>query len=267
MNLINARAAGHRSLYHYQSFRGDSVGYLEQTLRDKTIHLSRPSNFNDPWDCKLWFSGDVLDDAHERQRHLDWLIATHRLTPDHPTVEELRSNATLLRATIELIRDGLIGAIDEQYRVYCLTPDPFSALMWSHYGDSHRGICLEFDTSVEQMIGAYQVHYQNQYPTVRMYQDENNASLVPVFTKSEVWSYEREFRLIAEEGGEQRRDMLVTRDSTLGLERGVLIGVVVGCQCEEEHVRELVERYAPELRLRRARRDPGRYVLNLETIR
>jgi hypothetical protein len=254
-------------LYHYQSFRGDSIGYLEKTLSERTIHFSKPSGFNDPWDCKPWFDGALLDDANEREMHLRWIVATNRLTKDHPTVDELRNNPVLLRATIELIRDGVINAIDEQYRVYCLTPEPLSALMWSHYGDNHRGICLEFDASADQMIGAYRVHYQNHYPAVRIYDDEDNASLVPVFTKSDVWAYESEFRLIAEEGREQKRDMLGTNDSELRLQCGTLTGVVIGCQCDEDHVHELVGRYAPELRLRRARRDLGQYVLHLETIR
>jgi len=29
-------------------------------------------------------------------------------------------------------------------RIYCLTPDPDSILMWSHYDEHHLGICLEF---------------------------------------------------------------------------------------------------------------------------
>src|ERR1700704_3968385 len=32
-------------------------------------------------------------------------------------------------------------------RIYCLTPIPHSILMWSHYADNHRGVCLEFDTA------------------------------------------------------------------------------------------------------------------------
>jgi len=33
----------------------------------------------------------------------------------------------------------------DQYGVLCLTPHWDNLLMWAHYGDAHRGICLGFD--------------------------------------------------------------------------------------------------------------------------
>jgi hypothetical protein len=45
--------------------------------------------------------------------------------------------------------DGLSACnqiVIDHHRLYCLTPEPCSTLMWSHYADNHRGICLEFDT-------------------------------------------------------------------------------------------------------------------------
>ena len=30
------------------------------------------------------------------------------------------------------------------FRIFCLTPQNESLLMWAHYADSHRGICLQF---------------------------------------------------------------------------------------------------------------------------
>jgi Protein of unknown function (DUF2971) len=41
--------------------------------------------------------------------------------------------------------------------IYCLTPDPTSILMWSHYADHHRGICLEFDVANALFLKAWKV--------------------------------------------------------------------------------------------------------------
>ena len=51
-------------------------------------------------------------------------------------------------------------------KIYCLTPDPLSPLMWSHYGGNHAGICLEFHLGnllVNKVLG---VCYQQEYPSI-----------------------------------------------------------------------------------------------------
>jgi hypothetical protein len=139
--------------------------------------------------------------------------------------------------------------------------------MWAHYGDSHHGIALEFDTSADQVVWAYRVYYRSDDPTIRMYEDDNNANLVPIFTKSDVWAYENEYRMIAEERQQPRQNMLATQNSILRLARGALAGVVLGCQCDEDRVLDLIDRYGRDLRVRRAKRVQDKYALTLETIR
>ncbi|PAJ97707.1 DUF2971 domain-containing protein [Burkholderia ubonensis] len=268
MELINAETDRHQLLYHYQPFSGRHIAYLEQTLRDRTVHLSKPSSFNDPWDSKPWFNSSILDDPQERDRHLDWLLTTTGVPADAPPAEEMRGNPALLRAVIEQVRDGHIRAIDDQYRLYCLTPNPLHQLMWAHYGDNHRGVCLEFDARADLLIGAYRVHYTDTLPVQRVYTDEENASLVPIFTKSDVWAYEHEYRLVAEERQQARPHMPNTIESNLHLPRnGTLVGLVIGCQCDEDHVRDLCDRHGRDLRLRRAVRVQDRYEIRLEQIR
>lgn len=147
MRMFSAVMDNHPRLYHYQPFTDarspDYATRLETTLRDGTIYMSRPSGFNDPWDCRPWFNSAILDDPDERERHLRWLLDTGNARPEHEA--ELRANPMLVRAAIEATRDGTIAEIDTRYRLYCLSPDPLNPLMWSHYGGSHRGVALEFD--------------------------------------------------------------------------------------------------------------------------
>ncbi|MCO4882974.1 DUF2971 domain-containing protein [Paraburkholderia caribensis] len=224
------------------------------------VYLSSPHQ----GDCNR-FDVSILDAPHERDQHLQWLMRTANVRAEDEHL--LRTDDRLMKATIELIRDGHVRAIDDQYRLYCLLPDPLNPLMWAHYGDSHRGIALEFDTNADQIMWAYRVHYRADYPTIRMYEDDNNANLVPIFMKSNVWEYEREYRLIAEERDQPRANMLTTRNSTLRLAGGALVGVVLGCQCDENRALEVLGRYGQNLRVRRAKRVPDRYALTLETIR
>jgi len=265
MNLSSAAQDGHCSLYHYQSFKGDSIGYLEQTLSNRAIHMSQPSSFNDPWDCKPWFDLTLLDDPREREQHVRWLGDTAMLGPDQ--VECIRTDRSRLEELIEMVYKRRIQAADK-YRIYCLTPQSEHPLLWAHYGDCHRGVALEFNALHPQMQWAIRVQYRESYPTYRLYKDEGNADLVPFYTKSDVWAYEREYRLIAEERQQPQFSVLTTNDSMLRLMGGVLVGVVLGCQCDARRALEIIDRYGSYgLRVRQACRMTNRYALTLKTVR
>lgn len=262
--MFSAAQDGIHTLYHYQSFNNRTAERFERTLRERAIRMSKPSDFNDPWDCKPWFDLSLLDDPQEREQHLQWLTQTATIAPDE--VEALRANPQQLAAYIDLIHTGHVQAIGDMYRVYCLLPEADHPLMWAHYGDSHKGIALEFDARHQQIQWAYRVHYRETYPPYRLYEEADNADLVPIFTKSEVWAYEHEYRMVAEERQRPRRIMLETRDSMLRLAQGALVGVVLGCQCDEAHLLDLIDQFGPDLRVRRAKRMTNKYALTLETI-
>jgi len=48
-------------------------------------------------------------------------------------------------------------------RFYCLTPFADNTLMWSHYADNHRGICLEFGKDNPLIEKARPVRYCKRY--------------------------------------------------------------------------------------------------------
>ncbi|CAL8479583.1 protein of unknown function (plasmid) [Caballeronia sp. S22] len=59
-----------------------------------------------------------------------------------------------------------------------------------------------------------------------------------------MWDYEDEYRLVAEERQRLRPVMLETHASTLRLRPGALVGVVLGCLCDEARMREVLDSYA-----------------------
>lgn len=270
MDLTSAEQDHFPLLYHYQSFQERSICYLIQTLRDRTIHMSKPSDFNDPWDCRPWFDASELDDPAERGKYLDWIARIDRMEPDE--AQRLRENPEELSSNVAVTHQFLLWTIDDMYRVYCLTPEPLHPLMWSHYGGGHTGIALEFDSATPQMQYAYRVAYCEHYPPIRMYDESEGGDLVPIYTKSDVWEYEREYRLV----GEERRSALsekpqhgvpTVNESTLRLESGVLKGVVLGCRCDVKRAMAVIDKYGPDLRVQRAQLESNRYALTLETVR
>lgn len=81
---------------------------------------------------------------------------------------------------------------------------PGNELMWSHYADSHKGFCIEYDLDVLcqaisksfDIISELNVNYQVNRPIISK-TDEIDDVLQKIFgTKSSAWKYENEFRLV-----------------------------------------------------------------------
>jgi hypothetical protein len=62
--------------------------------------------------------------------------------------------------------------------------------MWSHYGDSHREICLEFDLDNPVFLNAWEVTYAETYPKWIPRRSLDYA-MDMVLTKSDDWAYEQ----------------------------------------------------------------------------
>jgi hypothetical protein len=62
----------------------------------------------------------------------------------------------------------LLKALDDSFGVLCLSERPDDILLWSHYGNSHRGLCLEFDAAAHLDVfpRLHRVVYQKKYPPI-----------------------------------------------------------------------------------------------------
>ena len=86
----------------------------------------------------------------------------------------------------------------EKIGLLCLSKNWDNLLLWSHYGDSHTGICLGFDISDNRDSEAsLDVLYQPNLLQIRCLQDLNFDLVNRLLrTKHECWSYEQEVRMI-----------------------------------------------------------------------
>jgi len=259
---------GHRTLYHWQPF---CESRLADLLSNRRIYCSSPGDFNDPWDCKPHFNSELLSDPSENEQFVQWAVdSCKRLTQmSQEGLDRMRS--TLLTSHVSAaeylnqISSGLFSEINARYRIYCLGPDADNLLMWAHYADNHRGICLEFDLRNDVMCGALRCEYLQDFPIMRIHDDSDQANLQVLLTKGDAWSYEREYRLVAQErtAAVKGAGTLMTDQSFLQLPLGALRAVIVGCQAEYDRIRSLVAHIAPEVLVKRAVRIPNRYQLEI----
>jgi hypothetical protein len=261
-------------LFHYQRFDAD---WLKLAIFDETVRFSNPANFNDPWDCRPFFYIPSENEPDLRERYVQWFDSRSRKY-NHDLSEEqhglntigLRRDRSYFETIIGQFSESMMGAIHKQYRIYCLSTQPDSPLMWSHYADNHQGICLEFSCDNEVFGTAIKINYADDYPRFDL-TDDGGDILSPLITKSRVWSYEDEYRVIALEKfiGPPVAGVLRTKNNFLKLPHGALKAVIIGCmilQSEVEKLREIIgQRFSPNVVLKRAARVPNRYDLSIET--
>jgi hypothetical protein len=126
-------------LFHYQRF---VEAHLVSLLSAGQLKLSRPDSFNDPWDCRVHYQ--VPTESGDRERVLAYLTEMHR--KHFPSISEAQrrriandfiANPAKLEAAFVQMEKQMYDALCRQYRIYCLTENPASPLMWGHYAASH----------------------------------------------------------------------------------------------------------------------------------
>ena len=237
--------------YHYQAF---DVTRLEPILLESKLYFSRPSSFNDPWDCRLCYDLTELKltDATQRARLAAHLMRIDRRHPSPRPAEEARalyemlaSDAVLLEKSVREMNAGMHGAIDDRYRIYSLASSPLTALMWSHYAEKHTGVCLEFVVDDTFFGEALHVVYETRYPSLDVLAD-GPEQLLELLVKSADWSYEAEYRMMVLERRFARLGSIrVVDDHWIMFPPPVLSAVIAGCRMSEQHrdeLRDLVSR-------------------------
>lgn len=79
----------------------------------------------------------------------------------------------------------------KQFGILCFTKSWHNTLLWSHYADGHRGICLGFEVR-DKLLKP--VSYKRERASLRFPVD-NNQIMDLLFTKFADWAYEEELRV------------------------------------------------------------------------
>jgi len=174
-------------LYTYKSIDD----YLRGTLTKRQFWVSNPLSFNDPFDCDLPITKKSSSEK--------------ALASVSPLLNTLSFEAKA--AVIEAARQGHILGEDEipagwraqmaATGIACFCEAPNDILMWSHYANKHRGVCLGFE-KLQRRLDVQKVQYSEKLPRVEL-ADLISPDGIPsmmkfILTKSPHWKYEREWR-------------------------------------------------------------------------
>ena len=170
-------------IYKYCSYE---VG-LNDIILKQSLKFSNPSEYNDPFDC------------HESLIKLDLMNLNFETF-----IEEQYPNLS------RNIKRGLVRDFNSKYLYKCLLEERkrfkitcFSLsynniLMWSHYADKHRGICVgfQFHPIYHDKFILTPVSYIDKIPLIDGKVDAYKMIRYWLSIKSNCWVYEKEVRAI-----------------------------------------------------------------------
>lgn len=187
-------------------------------LEDELLRITQPADLNDPFELLPGiptiddFSG-VFEKIYKRNiAHID------SLTIDKSKKTELRKKQLIdYKTHIRKLNNNEEGNfksyflenasknINNNLGILSLTRRWDSALMWAHYTDSHKGLCIGFDSQKSFFSSFRQVNNGDKIFMPVIY--SNNRIKVPIeenvsidykvmFSKSIDWQYEEEERLL-----------------------------------------------------------------------
>jgi len=243
-------------LYKYRSLHTKKD--REHTLRilsHNEIYFTKCKEFNDPFDCNLHIS--VHGDCNTHK------VKLRQLNPDLSDEELISQTLKDLQPKnikkCELRINNEIRRINKNIGIFSMSAKRDNLLMWSHYANFHKGICLEFKTINGKLFGCeiLNVDYEKKYPNLSMY-DNPNFEWVKKYltTKSLDWEYEEEWRIIYKKTGCQA---FLSEDNELS---GVILGSHISKRNKESVLKCLSENNC-EVKLYQAHECKDRFGLNI----
>lgn len=208
--------------------------FLLSTLKDNEIWFSNPNNFNDPFDCNLKCNylkdfdfekctNDMLREDFNSATSNEEYLRKHQIQTRIAIVHEHKR-----KTETKQINEDLQNMVMET-GVSCFSKNNSSILMWSHYSDNHKGVCLKFNTSDKAFFENYHsVKYVEKFPSTNEIFDTNSSHNFLFFTKSEEWNYEQEVRLIK------------NSNSLVKFNPNCLEAIYFGAKCGNKDVEEII---------------------------
>ena len=213
-------------LYKYRSLSGDDFKFTHDIFIKNELYFPHPDQINDPFDCKIlpFLEGLTKEKLLEHLENID----PKRVKDKGFDLEKAKKG--VINTPLPVLQERLRRDLKSHREVGVLSfSEKYSdILMWGHYADSHKGICMGFDFkelsfTFKGPVPPEQVKYpnDNEYPKWNPFVDDVISQIDKIyFTKARPWHYEKEWRVILPEHGR----------SLQKINPNALVSVHLGCQ-------------------------------------
>lgn len=232
-------------LFKYITWEKD---FHKRMIIENEIFFTSAKNFNDPFDSSVPLRYDlgteeqILDlyKSHIKRDHLH--LSSSEI--ERVAINEMRINKVKDHKVIERNLDSQRKWAIEKYGIFAMTSEYKNILLWSHYADSHQGICVRFNcerflefiridcVKNKLLIVWDKIDYQTDYPLLNPFElNDNDVVLKSLLIKSYDWKYENEFRFI----------LFDNPNKAIIIPDGIIDQVILGCNISDKDKNTLVE--------------------------
>lgn len=249
------------SLYKYY----DDTPEKFDAVQNNKMWYSAPCNFNDVFDCDI-----SIDEKKIFNEGLKLFPDKRGIRPGSNAWKNLRATINQQLRVLRVQFDDLRATTG----VSCLSESKDSLLMWAHYANNHRGICIEYDllkinsvlkfTPVPVIYSEKRTCFDFLNPQSMEYNTQK-LFIQSLTSKSPEWHYEKEWRIIRDQGA--------CGDKWNADKKGALLemippsSIILGCQAKPEFESQVKE-YCKnsKINLYKMEKDEHEYRLNRKPI-
>ena len=253
-------------LYKFRNF--ENRDRIREIFVEQKVWFAPYTSFNDPFEFRFNCSFDATNE--EKIRYFTEILSRHHANEPKDRIAKEARSIVLDKNKLCTFEDRMknIKHPNEKYMelgIFSLSQNKENILLWSHYTNSHRGLCIEFKAiesnyAQREFLGkALEVKYpeDNKIPTFNVYKDDRH-DISNLLIKANYWEYEGEYRIIDIDGPGHR-----------DLPEGIISAVYLGCNISEEDRKfalELISAYTVPIEIYQAKKKNEYYELEFIKI-
>jgi len=205
------------------------------SILNNYLWFSDPNDFNDPYDVNPIFE---LPNYKEDDLNILAEIIDKKGYLNGKTYNEIvkyYSNPDNLKKALKDFRDKFVPNIG----ICCFSQTEDILLMWSHYANKHKGICLKFDMDKDEPFFKIpiKVDYLEKPPSFDFIHNRENVGKTAqlfVGTKSIDWKYENEIRIV------KYKQAFDSFRGKINFNKSSLIEMIFGYKIEKQTITNLM---------------------------
>lgn len=207
------------TIYKYSRFNDG----IDKILINQSLKFSNPTTYNDPFDC----NEKLLNIAYS-DKLVDQTIAKIGLGLSRQQRRELKREWSNPANFHKIMRE-----VRQEYKLACFSETNDEVLMWSHYAESHSGICIGFNFPYhyESKFILCSVKYLNEILPIDAQTDKLRIILYWLTTKSIAWSFEKEIRAIT-------KAQIVGDHEFVNYDPKYIKEIIFGCKVSDNQIKE-----------------------------
>lgn len=225
---------GIKKLYKYKKI---DKAFLD-AIRANRIYSPIIKQLNDPFESSIYLDEGALNTKYYKELY-EVISKIDNIEIKNKTYDSLNRiffNKNININDIDMSKSSkekIFRKLATKVGIVSFSSENDSLLLWSHYADSHKGVCLEFNRDSSNDLGddkmCFPIQYSSFIKDIDINIDINNIYKEIFRYKCDIWDYEKEWRLLTPKG-----KMLIPFPSKIE-------NVFFGLETEYEDINSIIE--------------------------